>query len=264
MELRAVPNVPLALPYVLVDPPLLRSTLVYLLLLAALACPGCGGDGATGEGMVGDVTAGGDGSGSDAGRGGPEYIEPLIPPIVLDEAPIRSIDGGAHVDPLSLPVESITTGADFSADDRASFHAHGEEVCASGCAASRHPTPELTRTEFERLIIEYARGPLDETNTALESLMFYGRQTSAWLDELGERPLSEERARFLRSELRRTHALISFRIVDEYGVIRTHMPPTRVPLDRRHVFEMETEDLPPLETSGTVKRVGLHHLWTRL
>jgi hypothetical protein len=37
-----------------------------------------------------------------------------------------------------------------------------------------------------------------------------------------------------------------------------------VPLDRRHVFKMDTKDLPPLITSGTVKRVGLHHLWTRL
>lgn len=240
-----------------------------LLLLLAAACVGCGGGG--------ESTAPDDGAVVDATDTGPlpnEYVEPLVPPIDLGNgpaAPIRSMATVGHVDPLGLPSVDVPEDerplvgeADFSADVRASFHAHGEEVCASGCAASRHPTPNLTQGEFERLIVEFARGPMDETNEALEALCFYGRQTDAWLDRLGEKPLSEERAGFLRRELKRTHALISFRIVDEHGVVRTHMPPTRVPFDRRHVFEMETEKLPPLETSGTVKRVGLHHLWTRL
>ncbi len=191
--------------------------------------------------------------------------EPLVPPIDLGEpvSAIRSIDGHHAADPLGLD-QPLVAGADFTRDERASFHAHGSEVCASGCAASRHPTPPLDREEFDRLMVEYARGPMDESNPALESLCFYGRQTAAWIEKLGTRPLSKERAAFLRRELERTHALISFRIVDEFGDVRTFMPPTRVPLDRRHVFEMETDRLPPLETSGTVKRVGLHHLWTRL
>jgi len=37
-----------------------------------------------------------------------------------------------------------------------------------------------------------------------------------------------------------------------------------VPFDRRHVFEMKTNSLQPLVTSGTVKRVGLNHAWIRL
>ena len=44
----------------------------------------------------------------------------------------------------------------------------------------------------------------------------------------------------------------------------TEMMPERVPLDRRHVFELTPADLQPLVASGTVKRVGLHHIWTRL
>jgi len=57
---------------------------------------------------------------------------------------------------------------------------------------------------------------------------------------------------------------ISLRILDEAGRVRSRINGVRVPLDRRHVFEMENEGLQPLVTSGTVKRVGLDHLWTRL
>lgn len=190
----------------------------------------------------------------------PEYTESLVPPISLhdgDTLPVLHFDGTQNYEPE-------IADADFSSDSRAAFHAHGETVCASGCAASRHPTPKLSEGDFHKLVAEYAFGPRDETNDALESLCFYGRQTELLLNKFGGGPLSEPHLAFLREELKRTHALISFRIVDEHGAIRTHMPRTRVPLDRRHVFDMEVEDLPPLETSGTVKRVGLHHLWTRL
>ena len=37
-----------------------------------------------------------------------------------------------------------------------------------------------------------------------------------------------------------------------------------VPLDRRHEFDMQVNNVQPLITSGTVKRVGLYHLWNRL
>jgi hypothetical protein len=261
-----------------------------LAILASLLAIGCG------TGDLNPAAVRRERRGSDAG-GPPEtvvgeadvsigYVEPLVRPIDLGglrgtlsaggREYVRSLEGENLVDPLDLPEEPgdellgdeelrpLIAAADFSRDERASFHPHGEEVCASGCAASRHPTPPLDRAEFRRLLREFARGPLGESNPAVESLLFHGRQTSAWIEQLGTDPVNDERARFLRRELKVTHALVSFRIVDEHGVVRTHMPPTRVPFDRRHVFEMETDDLPPLETSGTVKRVGLHHLWTRL
>ncbi|GAB4161918.1 MAG: hypothetical protein Tsb009_39080 [Planctomycetaceae bacterium] len=153
---------------------------------------------------------------------------------------------------------------DFTSDDRASFHPHGNQVCASGCAASRHPTSVLTESQFETLLARFATEPISENSPALEKLLYYGRQTQQWIARRGTGPLEPKKSEFLRRELSRTHALISFRIVDEHGVVRTSLPPTRVPLDRRHVFKMEVKDLPPLITSGTVKRVGLHHLWTRL
>jgi len=176
-----------------------------------------------------------------------EPNDPLIPPIVLEPGSIGS----------KIPL-------DFSHDIRATFEPHGNQVCASGCAASSHPTGELLDFEFDELKNQYALGPMDQTNRALETLLYYGPQTRAMLESHGSFPLDFKRLDFLQHELAKTHAFISFRIVDENGIVRTYMPPTRIPLDRRHVFEMETHNLPGLVTSGTVKRVGLHHLWTRL
>jgi hypothetical protein len=202
-------------------------------------------------------------------------VDPLVPPIVLDgparhvpNDPLRpiGIDRGPFRGKGIFPGGTIPVvlNADFSSDDRAHFHPHGEKVCASGCAASNHPTPNLAVDEFRRLMLEFSSGPMDETNPALESLLYYGRQTQTLMKRHGTLPLSAERVVFLQQELRHSHAIFSFRVVDEHGVVRTQMRPTRIPFDRRHVFEMEVKDLPPLVTSGTVKRVGLHHLWTRL
>ena len=196
--------------------------------------------------------------------------DPLVPPIDLQPVAVQRTSVDEPGD--TSPVLRIQRGPDswdanrslFSSDSRARFEPHGDQVCASGCAASRHPTPQLDTPDFHKLMAAYRFEPMDASSTALESLLFYGRQTQQLLDQHGDRPLDASRAKFLRRELRRTHAMIAFRIVDQRGRIRTQMPPTRVPLDRRHVFDMENTDLPPLVTSGTVKRVGLHHLWTRI
>lgn len=111
---------------------------------------------------------------------------------------------------------------------------------------------------------QFAREPIDETSPAFETLLYYGRQAKKFVDLLGTSPLDPARADALRRELCRTHARISIRVLDEQGAARTWLRPTRVPLDRRHVFEMETDRVQALETSGTVKRVGLYHLWNRL
>ena len=105
---------------------------------------------------------------------------------------------------------------------------------------------------------------MDESSFALESLLYFGRQTQALLKEEGDWPLDPLRSDFLREQLRTTHAKIEIRLIDEHGEIRTWLPPTRVPFDRRHEFHMEVKNVQPLITSGTVKRVGLYHLWTRL
>ena len=152
----------------------------------------------------------------------------------------------------------------FTHDEHAHFHAHGNTECASGCAASRHPTEKLDEQSFHELLDQYAGDPMDETSSALESLLYFGPQTKEMIQKHGFGPLDRARADFLWSELKITHALISIRVVDEKGIVRSWLKPTRVPFDRRHEFEMEVDKVQPNETSGTVKRVGLYHLWTRL
>lgn len=153
---------------------------------------------------------------------------------------------------------------DYSHDESAMFEAHGEFLCASGCAVSRHPTSTLTNPRFERLLNAFADGPMEETNDSLEELVYFGPQTRKLMESVGVGDLDAERASFLWNQLTYTHARISIRVVDDQGEVRTWIAPTRVPFDRRHVFEMKTSNVQPLVTSGTVKRVGLNHLWTRL
>ena len=111
---------------------------------------------------------------------------------------------------------------------------------------------------------QYSYQPVNVASPALEELLYFGPQTLALLEQQGQAMLDTEHADFLRRELNRTHARISIRVIEQDGTRRSWLPPTRVPFDRRHVFEMKTESLQPLVTSGTVKRVGLHHIWARL
>jgi hypothetical protein len=224
-----------------------------------------------------------------------EFKEPLPEHVPID-FPISGISSGGHeslvelstatnqsgfVEPIDFPTHDATTMlSDASLDfdkslSSAVFEPHGEKICASGCALSRHPTETLARKEFVRLISEFRKGPLSSDNQALESLLYFGPQTVAFLKAGFHRSstsAADETAvatpdlpiEFLQRQLRLTHAKISIRVVDTKNKTRTWLEPTLVPLDRRHVFEMKTNELRPLVTSGTVKRVGLNHLWTRL
>lgn len=189
-------------------------------------------------------------SSSQSGVSGSERLhsDALVPP-----APVAGVAASA-------PSFSAST----TTDHRAVFEPHGEQVCASGCAVSRHPTAELTQPILRQLLEQFADEPINENSQALETLLFYGRQTAEMLPRDGVASLDQQRVSFLRKELSRAHAIISIRVVDETGILRSSLPPTRVPLDRRHVFSMDVNNIQPLVTSGTVKRVGLYHLWTRL
>lgn len=204
-----------------------------------------------------------------------ELVDVLVPPIQLTgdyTIPIAFQDEMTVEDAVAnllLAGENRVNFVDFASDafdhdDRASFHPHGEEICASGCAASRHPTEKLTEAEFHRLMTAFANEPISENSQAYEALLYYGRQTRDMMNRLGHEPLDRLRVSALRKELARTHVYVQLRVLDEAGEVRSWLPATRVPLDRRHVFDMEVSRVQPLITSGTVKRVGLYHLWTRL
>ncbi|MFK7769982.1 MAG: hypothetical protein AB8B55_22430 [Mariniblastus sp.] len=179
----------------------------------------------------------------------------LVPPIQIPgQLPYR----------LATLEQSTQLVSKFDHDADAIFEPHGEEVCASGCAASRHPTEHLGKSHFKRLLKEYTYEPINQTNNALEELLYYGPQTRKWIESEGIGDLDAKRADFLWNELKLTHARVSIRVTDQNGVVRSWIKPTRVPLDRRHIFPMETEQVQSLVTSGTVKRVGLNHAWVRL
>ena len=189
--------------------------------------------------------------------------DPLIAPLTFAEFQVESSaapPGGQPTSPSGL----AASGEEFGHDPTAAFHPHGEQVCASGCAVSRHPTQSLTTAHFHQLLARCAGEPMDETGEALETLLYYGRQARRLLQSTGAGPLDGRRASLLRRELSRTHVRVSVRVMDARGMERAWLAPSRVPLDRRHVFALKTRDIQPLVVSGTVKRVGLHHLWTRL
>jgi hypothetical protein len=155
---------------------------------------------------------------------------------------------------------------------RATAHPHGKQTCASGCASDQHPTPPLLKEEFQRLMALYAHEPMSDQSEGLETLLYYGRQSLLYLDQLGPGPLDKQREEFLRRELYvsptkidRLHVLVELRVVDEFGVVRVWNKPAPVPLDKRFGFEFTTNDYQRIEEStGTVKRVGLYHLWQRI
>jgi hypothetical protein len=134
--------------------------------------------------------------------------------------------------------------------------------CAS-CGDARHPTPELLEAEFHKLMAQYAADNLTDSE-ALDSLCFYGVQTRDMLAVHGTGPLDDDRAAFLRREVTRTHAYLSVRVIDDAGVERVTMMRKRVPFDIRCHHEVDgVNDVTPPSISGTLKRVGLYHIWAR-
>jgi hypothetical protein len=179
-------------------------------------------------------------------------------------AQCTNVASESHIDPLISPILVAEPSYEFTHGTRALFHPHGDQVCASGCAASRHPTEKLSDERFEQLLLEYATEPLVEAGSAQDTLLYYGRQTTALLKNARRDSLDPARAAILKHELTRSHAEIAIRVVDAEEHLRASLPPTKVPLDRRHEFELDTYDMPPILASGTVKRVGRDFVWTRL
>ena len=182
----------------------------------------------------------------------------LVPPIHLPGALPIGAQTAHNSNPNNFSTKLLTH------DPGALFHPHGEQICASGCAASRHPTKTLTRDHFKSLLVAYTYEPMDQTNNALEELMYFGPQTRKLIEAHGVGRLDSKRAEFLWEQLKYDKAKVSIRVVDKSGAVRTWIEPTVVPFDRRHVFDMKTNNVQPLVTSGTVKRVGLNHIWMRL
>jgi hypothetical protein len=138
-------------------------------------------------------------------------------------------------------------------------------TCATGCAAAQDTLPALTAFEYARLLELMRAEPLTGDNEALETLLFHGERTRELMEAHGTEELDEEQNAFLERELARDHVRLEVRLVTEDGRERAHLGPVRVPLgEKQHLHPENTTDLTPPEISGTVRRVGLNHLWTRL
>ena len=164
---------------------------------------------------------------------------------------------GAAAPPRLLPPD----GSSHPPDDDDGTAGSG---CAAGCAALPLPESGLSPLEFDALLEKAASQPLDGENLAFETLLFHGNESLRWLDRRGHGPLGADGEALLRAELSRTHVWVGMRVIDESGVVRASLPAARVPLgERRHIRMKSSERLELPEVSGTVRRVGLHHLWTR-
>lgn len=132
-----------------------------------------------------------------------------------------------------------------------------------GCGDARHLTRRLNENEFRELMRSYAAQPA-EGGSALDALCYYGPQASFMLDTLGGCGVDLPRLERLRAELRRDHVYFSVRVIDENGVERLTLQNSYTPLDANvHHHLTATRNVPPCEISGTLKRVGLHHIWAR-
>ncbi|BBM82007.1 hypothetical protein [Candidatus Uabimicrobium amorphum] len=134
--------------------------------------------------------------------------------------------------------------------------------CVTGCGAIPDTTPAITKDEFMKHLQAFANSPIDEQSLDLETLLFYGKETRKWLPE--QSILDEDHLRFLQRELQKTHAEIQLRVIDDEGNVRIELEPRIVEIGQKyHEHIHTTHDMQELEISGTIKRVGVHHLWSR-
>ena len=142
--------------------------------------------------------------------------------------------------------------------------AHAPKSCQGGCAFEPDDDGEtLSGQGFRDALAEVASLPPGSPSQGLDTLLFYAEDTLAFIDAEGTEPLSEIHVAFLTAELERTAVVVQMRIIDEEGAIRGEEDES-IPLGiKQHLHLENTGSLGRVESGGTVKRVGLNHLWSR-
>lgn len=169
-----------------------------------------------------------------------------------------------RLDGLVAPIV-LTPSRQHRYASRAEAHPHGEKLCASGCALSRHPTERLTKQRFDRLIQRLVVDADDAE--AIDELLYFGPQSALALKTSRTSVTNfhgNELIQKLKRELSRRHAIVELRLVAESGNTLADLPAQTVPMDIRHEFDLHEHGIPQLLASGTVKRVGRYRLWCRL
>ena len=139
----------------------------------------------------------------------------------------------------------------------------GKEKCTTSCSLAKHKIPDFTPYDFEQTLAAYAERPATEVSEELEKLLFYGLDTKEYLKTVGHGELPAAHLAYLQSELKRDHAIVELRLVDDNEVVRVTYGPTSVPLGAKQHLAPVGEDLQAMEFNGTVMRTGVNYLWSR-
>ena len=138
------------------------------------------------------------------------------------------------------------------------------EGCGAGCELINHPIEPLSSDEYFDLLGAFASDDRATHIEAFEELLFHGGQVRSFVAATGTPMLGSGHASLLRRELSKTHVRLWMRLVDDEGVVRGSIDGVSFPIGEKTHVHMATQNLDPLEASGTIHRTGLHHLWTRM
>lgn len=131
-------------------------------------------------------------------------------------------------------------------------------ACGTTCTG---PSPDdgkrLGDDEIRRLLGQFRTDEL-----AVDTLLFHADEVAAHLDAHPD-AVSVADGAWLRAELSRDQVAIRFRLVDDLGDVRGELDEVVRLSSKQHLKLRGTEELGRVEVNGKIKRVGLHHLWTR-
>lgn len=139
-----------------------------------------------------------------------------------------------------------------------------EPTCVGSCSAVSDGPSKSSPAKIRTWLREFASQPLSSESPALEALLFHREATKLQLFSSEALALDPKRQGLLERELKRDTAYLEVRVRDAAGRVRLRLPETRVALDEKQHLETENDLAQHVEYSGTVKRVGLDHLWVRL
>lgn len=171
---------------------------------------------------------------------------------------------GSPAQPPLLPAPRPGTAPVESADAVAPVSSEDDPTCVGSCSAVSDGPSKSDPAKIRGWLAEYAKQPMSSESPALEALLFHREATKLELLSVEGLSLDEGRAAFLERELQRSTAFLEVRVRDAAGKVRVHLPERRVALDEKQHIETENDLAQHVEYSGTVKRVGLDHLWVRL
>lgn len=184
---------------------------------------------------------------------------------LLVGAALLGCDAPPPPSPASPGEETELAGQPTSRPTSRPSKAKSAGDCVGSCSVALDEHPDLSSTAYHDLLKRFGEQPGSGKSEALETLLFHHARTNELLLQHGTAELDPKRAALLTREAGRTHAWLDVRVIDQRGSERIRLKPTRVPLGiKQHLWPEDRVALQPVEVSGTVKRVGLDHLWTRL